>query len=419
MGTDKTTIYVYSGWGGGDPELMGALYANENRGKEHFSFEYSREWIRSTGSDCFFDPDLSLFEGRQYAPLGKPIFGVFSDSCPDRWGRMLMNRKEAALARNEGRKPRALLESDYLLGVFDETRMGALRFALAEGGPFLSADENLPVPPWATLRSLESASLAFEGGDSGQEEKWLDQLLAPGSSLGGARPKASVRAPDGSLWIAKFPSRHDDWDTGAWEIVVHDLAAKCGLNVPEARLETFSDSGGTFIVRRFDRSGTRRIHFSSAMALLGRTDGGGAGGASYLDLASFIKSNGASPKRDLTELWRRIVFNIAVSNTDDHLRNHGFLLKGRGWALSPLYDVNPSIYGDTLSLNVTENDNALRFDLARETAGYYGIGAPDAKGTIEGIGKTITENWRGFAAVHGLGRGAIERMEPAFEMGYK
>ena len=419
MGADKKTIYVYADWSGYSPQLMGLLYASDSRHKELFSFEYKEEWIRSSDSGVFFDPDLLLFAGRQYVPLDKQLFGIFSDSCPDRWGRLLINRKEAILAKKEGRKPRALMESDYLLGVFDETRMGALRFSLIEGGPFLAADNNLPVPPWASLRALTAASWAFESDERGQEEKWLNQLLAPGSSLGGARPKASVRAPDGSLWIAKFPSKHDEWNSGAWEMVVHDLAIKCGLNVPEAKLATFSPAGGTFLVKRFDRNGLRRRHFSSAMTMLGKTDGSGAEGASYLDLASFIKSNGASPQQDLIELWRRIVFNIAVSNTDDHLRNHGFLLTERGWILSPMYDVNPNIYGNTLSLNVTEDNNSATFDLAIETAKYYNIDLPQAKNALTEIKKIIRGNWRPLAAAYGLSKAAVSRLAPAFIMDYK
>jgi len=300
MATNEKTIYVYADWMNLSPVLVGSLFVSESRGKEHFSFEYNNDWLRSAGESFLFDPDLRLYEGRQYTQ-NKPLFGVFSDSCPDRWGRLLMKRREAILAREENRKPRALTESDYLLGVYDETRIGALRFSTEENGPFLSADKGLCAPPWTTLRTLESASLAFESDESGQEEKWLRQLLAPGSSLGGARPKASIQAPDGSLWIAKFPSKHDEWNSGAWEIVVRDLAAKCGLNVPEAKLETFSDTGSTFLIKRFDRAGSRRIHFTSAMALLGKTDGEGTEGTSYIDIASFIKSNGASPKQDLKE----------------------------------------------------------------------------------------------------------------------
>ena len=411
-------IYVYADWMNKLPVLMGRLYVNAGRGKELYSFEYNKDWIRSADASFVFDPDLRLYEGRQYAP-DKPLFGVIEDSCPDRWGRLLIKRKEEMLARAERRKPRALAESDFLLGVFDETRLGALRFSLEEKGPFLSASSDLPAPPWTTLRTLESASLAFERDETGQEEKWLRQLLAPGSSLGGARPKASVQAPDGSLWIAKFPSKNDEWNSGAWEAVVHDLAVKCGLSVPEAKLETFSDSGSTFLVKRFDRAGTRRIHFSSSMALLGRTDGVGAEGASYLDIASFIKSSGASPKHDLKELWKRIVFNMTVSNTDDHLRNHGFLLSEHGWRLSPMYDVNPDIYGSALSLDVGENDNSISFELAIETAKCYDISIHEAKNIVNDIQKTVCDNWRTLAVDKGLSRGAINRMEPAFAMEYK
>ena len=238
--------------------------------------------------------------------------------------------------------------------------MGGLRFKTVESENYLSDDKELATPPWTTLRQLESASLAFEKNDDGMEEKWLKQLVAPGSSLGGARPKASVLAPDGSLWIAKFPSKNDEINVGAWEMVVHDLAVLCQFNVPEAKLENFSKIGSTFLTKRFDRVGNKRIHFVSAMTLLGKNDGANAAdGSSYLDIASLIRQNSETPKKDLFELWRRIVFNMAVSNTDDHLRNHGFLMGKEGWRLSPLYDVNPNIYGDTLSLNVDLDSNLM------------------------------------------------------------
>ncbi len=211
-------------------------------------------------------------------------------------------------------------------------------------------NEKFSVPPWTSLRELEQASIFFENDDSGLSDKWLKQLLAPGSSLGGARPKASVMAPDGKLWIAKFPSRQDDFNSGAWEMVVHELAVMCGLNVPEAKAERFSKLGTTFLVKRFDREGERRVHFSSAMTLLGKKDGANASdGSSYLEMVSFIKACGAKPKRDLIELWKRVVFSMAVSNTDDHFRNHGFIVSDEGWELSPLYDVNPDVYGKYLS----------------------------------------------------------------------
>ena len=258
-------------------------------------------------------------------------------------------------------------------------------------------------------------SYAFENDDTGLEEKWLKQLIAPGSSLGGARPKASVMAPDGSLWIAKFPSKHDDFNSGAWEMVAHDLAMKCGLNVPEAKVEKFSKLETTFLVKRFDRVGAQRIHFSSAMTMLGKKDGANAiDGSSYLEIVSFLKADGAKPKRDLEELWKRIVFSMAVSNTDDHFRNHGFILSDEGWELSPLYDVNPDIYGEYLSLNVDADNSSIDFELAVQAAPYYGIGKKYAVQEVDKIKNTVRENWKELAKKYGISRGEIERMSPAF-----
>lgn len=417
MSESEKTIYVYCDWGEEGPTLIGRMYINKLRGKESFAFEYSKDWLSNVSKSLFLDPDLAMFQGRQYTPLNKAQFGMFADSCPDRWGRLLMNRRESIIARKEERKPRKLTESDYLLGVYDESRMGALRFALEENGQFLSYDKELAAPPWASLRKLEAASFAFEQDENSFEEKWLNQLLAPGSSLGGARPKANVQNPDGSLWIAKFPSKHDEYNTGAWEMVIHELAVKCELNVPDAMLGNFSKNGSTFLVKRFDRNERRRIHFASAMTLLGRTDG--SDDVSYLDIASFIKANGSSPRKDLQELWKRIVFNIAVSNTDDHLRNHGFILDQRGWRLSPLYDVNPCIYGDVLSLNINQINGSVDFELAKETAEYYGIKADEAKREIEGIKSIVQRNWKTIAAKYGISRSEMEYMSPAFEMNYK
>jgi serine/threonine-protein kinase HipA len=412
----ERTIYVYENWSSNIPVLLGRLYVDNSKRKESYSFEYDIHWLKNSKT-VVLDPDLLLYRGRQYAPLDKNLFGIFSDSCPDRWGRLLMQRREAITARKENRKPDKLNESDYLLGVYDAARMGALRFSLSEGGPFESSDEALATPPWVTLRKLESASIAFENDESGLQEKWLNQLLAPGSSLGGARPKATVQDTDGSLWIAKFPSKHDENNSGAWEMTIHDLAILCGLNVPDARLETFSSNGSTFIIKRFDRDGNKRIHFSSAMTLLGQIDGQDA--ASYLDLASFIKSNGSQPKTDLIELWKRIVFNMAVTNSDDHLRNHGFLLEESGWHLSPLYDVNPVPYGDTLSLNISEDDNSIDLELAIETAAFYDIPESKAIEMAESILATVRDNWEKTAHKYGLSREAQQRMKPAFHLCYK
>lgn len=233
------------------------------------------------------------------------------------------------------------------------------------------------------------------------------------------RPKATVVDTQNQLWIAKFPSKNDENDTGAWEMVVHDLAARCGLNVPEAQLEKFSSLGSTFLIKRFDRILNKRIHFASAMTLLGKTDGASAeDGSSYLDIAAFIKSYGAQPKADLLELWKRIVFNMAVTNTDDHLRNHAFVLSGNGWILSPLYDVNPVPYGDELSLNVNEEDNSIRIDLAVQTAPKFGISETDAKVYAAEILRIVRENWEKIAAGYGLTRRQIEEMRPAFSACY-
>ncbi|MCD8014322.1 MAG: type II toxin-antitoxin system HipA family toxin [Lachnospiraceae bacterium] len=406
-------IFVYADWGDYENERMGTIYVTRSRGRELFSFEYDSLWMKQAGTSL--DPDLQLYSGRQYTSGDKPLFGIFADSCPDRWGRMLMRRREAIRARKAGEKPARLLESDYLLGVYDEARMGALRFKTDMDGVFLASDKELATPPWTTLRELETASLSFEKDEDRLNEKWLNMLLAPGSSLGGARPKATVMAPDGSLWIAKFPSKQDEWNTGAWEMVAHELAAMCGLDVPEAKLENFSKEGSTFLVKRFDRDGKKRIHFSSAMTLLGKTDGASAAdGSSYLELVSFIRANGARPEKDLKELWKRIVFSMAISNTDDHFRNHGFLMDNEGWKLSPLYDVNPDIYGDSLSLNVSEEDASIDFGLALEVAEQFGLAKREAEGEIENVKSIVRDYWQETAKRYGLGRSAIEWMRPAF-----
>lgn len=411
-------IIVYENFSSEKPKILGLLYVDAVRGKEQYSFEYTPEWLKSNSGRCTLDPDLSLYKGRQF-PIDKNAFGLFADSSPDRWGRMLMDRRERFLADKENRKPRKLTNSDYLLGVYDDTRMGAIRFKLDEAGSFLADDQNEAVPPWTTLRTLEEASRRFENEGSVMDERWLNQLLKPGSSLGGARPKATVIDPEGNLWIAKFPSRHDEYNIAAWEKVAHDLAELCGLNVPPAKLETFSSLGGTFLVRRFDRERNRRIHFASAMTMLGRTDGSSAeDGASYLDLVSFLRANGAAPKEDMFELWKRVVFSIAISNTDDHLRNHGFILTGKGWRLSPLYDVNPVPYGDSLSLNIDENNCDMSMELAIDTAAYFGIAPPQAEATVQRICDLVKDNWERMAEGNGISRGTIEYMRPAFAACY-
>ena len=324
-------IIVYADWVG-LPKIfkMGYLRSEKLRGEEIFSFEYSEDWIRS-GFAQEIDPDLKLFVGPQYLSDEKPNFGLFLDSSPDRWGRMLMERREAILARQNNTTKKKLSESDFLLGVSDETRMGAIRFKLNDDGSFLSNEENIKAPPFTSIRELEQASLRIEDADFFQDkqaQKWLMMLMAPGSSLGGARPKASVVDTNGNLWIAKFPSKSDHKNSGAWEFLVNQMARDVGLDVAIANAKIYSQKQHTFLVKRFDRTeNNERIHFASAMSLLGYKDGHNyKSGASYLELVELIEQYGSDPTNDIREMWRRIVFSVAISNTDDHLRNHGFLL---------------------------------------------------------------------------------------------
>lgn len=411
------TVYVYADWVSlGQPTLMGLLHSPFVRGKEIFSFEYDDNWLRSRSSQVM-DPDLGLFSGIQYVNDDKPNFGIFLDSSPDRWGRMLMDRRESAHARIEGRQPKNLFETDYLLGVHDGQRMGAIRFKNSPDGQFLNNSTNMTAPPWTSIRELEHASLMLEEEveDDKESLKWINLLLTPGSSLGGARPKASVLDDKNALWIAKFPSLQDNRDVGGWEKVVSDLAKNSGVNVSTSDVGKFHSKNHTFLTRRFDRTPKgERIHFASAMTLLGHVDGTNhSTGASYLDLAEFIMQSGANPDADLEELWRRIVFYISVSNTDDHLRNHGFLLTDRGWKLSPAYDINPVPTGTGLSLNISTKDNALSLDLALEVAPYFRIEGGKARQIINTV-KSQVGKWDALAERIGISTSERSLMARAF-----
>ena len=384
--TAERVVEVWADWEGlAGEQRMGFLHCTPARGKEIFAFEYDQTWL-DAGLAQPLDPALRFLRGRQYLADGRDNFGLFLDSSPDRWGRVLMARREALVARQANRPIRRLTELDFLLGVYDGHRMGGLRFRL-NGGPFLDNNTELASPPWTSLRELEQASLMLE--DEGAEAhasygKWLRMLIAPGRSLGGARPKASVVDEQRRLWIAKFPSANDDIDIGGWESVVHALALRAGIQTTEARRQRFGSKHHTFLSRRFDRVGEgQRIHFASAMTLLERSDG--EVGASYLDLAQVIIQQGAHPARDLEQLWRRIVFFMCVSNVDDHLRNHGFLLERDGWVLAPAYDMNPVSAGQGLTLNVSETDNAQDLNLAKDVAKHFRIGRPRANAIINQV----------------------------------
>lgn len=413
-------IQVYAHWQTMEqPILMGLLRSSLVKGKEIFAFEYDKTWL-STAHAQFLDPDLQLYSGPQYLSDDKTNFGIFLDSSPDRWGRVLMLRREAILARKEVRKTKNLQETDYLLGVFDGHRMGALRFKEAEDGPFLSDNREHASPPWTSLRELEHASLELEKDDNldnPEHLKWLNMLIAPGSSLGGARPKASVLDPKGHLWIAKFPSARDGRDVGGWEKVVHELATKAGIHMAEAQVQKFNSNQHTFLTKRFDRTSQgKRIHFASAMTLLGYNDGTDHhDGASYLELAEFIMRHSYKVEEDLEELWKRIVFNICVTNTDDHLRNHGFLLTKEGWTLSPAYDVNPIETGTGLKLNISEDDNSLDLELAREVAPLFRLDKTKTNSIIQKMTE-IVGTWKEVATKYKIPRSEQELMERAFRI---
>ncbi len=413
----KKQILVYADWVGltASPKFLGTLSSTQAKGKETFSFEYTPGWLKS-GFSQMLDPDLQLYSGAFYPRDEKPNFGLFLDSSPDRWGKVLMQRRETALAKIEKRSPGKLLESDFLLGVFDNHRMGALRFKTEDVGDFLNNHKEMAAPPWTSLRELEHASIKFEEDNTDDPEyiKWVNLLIAPGSSLGGARPKASVIDTDNALWIAKFPSKNDERDVAAWEMVVNELAATVGVNVAYGKIQKFNNQYHTYLTKRFDRTNAgERIHFASAMTLLGYTDGEGAAGASYLDMAGFLIKHGANVAADLEELWKRIVFNICVKNTDDHLRNHGFLLTEKGWILSPAYDINPNQYGTGLSLNISEEDNSLDLDLALSVAPYFRLNNTKATQIIEQVTKSL-KGWKEVATKYKLSRTEQERMETAF-----
>lgn len=278
-----------------------------------------------------------------------------------------MDRREALAARKEVRKQNKIFESDYLLGVNDLTRMGALRFKVEEDGNYLADQNGFEVPPCANIRELAQATLKLENDDFFEDKdanKWLAMLMAPGSSLGGARPKANVLYLDDTLWIAKFPSKNDRFDSGVWEYIVNQMATELGLDVAIGKIGMFSQNQHTYLTKRFDRKDKLRIHFASAMTLLGYKGGyDHKEGGSYLEIVELLERYGRDPNNDIRELWKRIVFSVAVSNTDDHLRHHGFLLNPKGWKLSPAYDINPNIDGIGLNLNISENDNNLDFDL--------------------------------------------------------
>ena len=410
----KTDIYVYAHWiGMQEPKIVGILSAQQAKGKKAFSFEYDKDWLKS-GQQFLLDPDIQLYGGPQY-PNQKENFGIFLDSMPDTWGRTLMKRREAQQAKEKKEKPKTLYDIDYLLGVYDESRMGALRFKIDPNRDFLDNNKTVPTPPWSSIRELQNAAHIFENDVHNEEvNRWLSVLMAPGSSLGGARPKANILDADKSLWIAKFPSKTDTIDKAAWEFLAYQLATKAGIEMAPCRMERILGKHHTFFTKRFDRENGERIHFASAMTMTGNNeDTIRDNQASYLDIAEFISNHGANIEANLHQLWRRIIFNIAISNTDDHLRNHGFILTKEGWILSPAYDLNSSIDKDGLALNIDTDNNELDFDLAKSVGEYFRLNNNQMEEIIQEVIKA-TSKWKTMANEIGISRSEQEVMEKAF-----
>lgn len=413
---DRTDIWVYAHWKGMEaPRCIGVLSAQQAKGRKAFSFAYDEEWIASR-EQLLLDPDIAWYGGRQY-PNGKENFGVFLDSMPDTWGRTLMKRRAAINTREQGKPAPTLYDIDYLLGVHDLSRMGALRFKKDPDGDFLDNDPVSPTPPWTSIRELQyGASLIETNADTDEVRKWLTMLMAPGSSLGGARPKANILDEHGHPWIAKFPSNNDTVDKGAWEYLAYRLAVDAGIEMAECRLEKVAGKHHTFFTKRFDRDRTARIHFASAMTMTGKNEELIRDDMpSYLDIVEFIQFSGVHIMQDLHQLWRRIVFNILISNTDDHLRNHGFVLTEEGWRLSPAYDINPSIDKDGLALNVDMNSNALEIDLAKSVGVYFRLDNKEMDTILSEVYSSIS-GWQKMAKEIGISRGEQILMEGSFRL---
>lgn len=411
----KTNIYVYAHWNGmQDPKLIGILSAQQAKGKKAFSFEYDKNWLK-TEQKFLLDPDIQLYGGPQY-PNQKENFGIFLDSMPDTWGRTLMRRRAAQQAKEKNEKPKTLYDIDFLLGVYDESRMGALRFKTDPNGAFLDNNKTASTPPWSSIRELQNAAYIFENDNENEEiNRWLSVLMAPGSSLGGARPKANILDNDNSLWIAKFPSKNDNIDKAAWEFLAYKLAIKAGIEMAPCRMERISGKHHTFFTKRFDRKNGERIHFASAMTMTGNNeDTIRDQQASYLDIAEFISNQGAEVTANLHQLWRRIIFNIAISNTDDHLRNHGMILTTEGWILSPAYDLNPSIDKDGLALNIDTDNNDLDFELAKSVGEYFRLNNYQMETVINEV-TTVVMEWKTIANEIGIPRSEKELMAKAFK----
>lgn len=391
------------------PALVGELSYESLRGADSYGFSFAPTWLQ-TQRDLFLSADLNNYTGMQYAAADRDIFGCFSDALPDRWGRTLLNRREQLQAQEQRRPLRRLSSFDYLLGIDDYSRMGAFRFKETPDSDFINSDPALKIPPLTDIRTLEAAGSAIEQSEAHNalpEKKWIAQLIQPGTSLGGARPKASVTDLDGALCVAKFPSRKDDYDVELWEHLCHLLARKAGIEVADTKVLKAIGPYHTLISRRFDRTADgRRIHFASAMTLLGLQDGNNAAdGHGYLDLVDFIVQHCTAVESNLRELYRRVAFYICVGNSDDHFRNHGFLLTPKGWTLSPAYDINPTL-NPAQSLLITSVSNQAAFSQLRAAAEDYLLTRETADAILDEV-QAALQDWPTLAAHIGIPRREI------------
>lgn len=411
-------LYVYADFDWfNDIELIGELGYESLRGSDSYSFKFADSWIKKYNS-IQLSNDLNNYPGIQYTQPNKDIFGCFADALPDRWGRTLLLRREQILAQEDNRPIKRLSSFDFLVGIDDFSRMGAFRFKETLDGEFINTTNSLRIPPLTDLRELIAASKEIENSENTNnlpEKKWITQLVQPGSSLGGARPKANVVDTDKNVYVAKFPSLKDDYDAGLWEHFCHLLAKNAGINTADTKVLAVNEKHHTLLSKRFDRTAEgKRIHFASAMTLLGLNDGDNATtGHGYLDIVDFILSSCTDVDANLCELFRRVAFNICIGNTDDHFRNHGFLLTAKGWTLSPAYDMNPTLNSHQ-SLLINSKTNVSDLSVLVNSCDEYMLTAQVAKNIINEVVEAI-KDWRIIANKIGISKREISLFENVFE----
>ena len=411
------TLFIYADFDWLDaPVLMGELGYESLRGADSYSFKFDNDWLRRYGS-LFLSADINNYPGLQYTQPNKDIFGCFSDALPDRWGRLLLNRREQLLAAEEKRPVRRQSSFDYLLGIDDFSRMGGFRFKESKEGAFINCEQRLRIPPLTDIRALAAASMEIEKSEEQNqlpEKKWLLQLVHPGTSLGGARPKAGVMNDDGQLCIAKFPSRNDDYDVALWEHHSHLLAREVGIVAAETSVIETGGKYHALLSKRFDRTANgRRRHFASAMTLLGLTDGNNAQtGNGYLDIVDFIVQSCCDVESNLRQLYRRVAFNIAIGNSDDHFRNHAFLLTPRGWTLSPAYDLNPT-QNEYQALLINSTTNHADLNVLLDSSEEYMIGKDEGRRIIAEV-KDGVRQWKTIATRLGIAKREINAFEQVY-----